>query len=178
MWWLDHYILWLRGPRVTDLDRSTPRCEKRVLSVGLGKREKNMAIAPQRLVLASAGFLQRRIVIRMTKSCGIVAIRASRISATVRSPSSSSTLRLPANWSFNATNILAQKYFRGTLNTSERETSLKQVVDRIVDTIADWGVDGVYFVDEEETETFRAELKHLLITQRPPSTRQCGSTSG
>ena len=75
-------------------------------------------------------------------------------------------VEVPANWSFNATNILAQKYFRGTLGTPERETSLKQVVDRIVDTVANWGVEGDYFTDEEEAETFRAELKHLLITQK------------
>jgi ribonucleoside-diphosphate reductase alpha chain len=75
-------------------------------------------------------------------------------------------VEVPSTWSFNATNILAQKYFRGTLNTSERETSLKQVVDRIVDTITGWGVERDYFVDEEESETFRAELKHLLITQK------------
>ncbi len=75
-------------------------------------------------------------------------------------------VEVPANWSFNATNILAQKYFRGTLGTPERETSLKQVVDRIVDTVTRWGIDGDYFLDEEEAETFRAELKHLLITQK------------
>jgi ribonucleoside-diphosphate reductase alpha chain len=75
-------------------------------------------------------------------------------------------VEVPADWSFNATNILAQKYFRGTMGTPERETSLKQVVDRIVDTITAWGVARDYFVDEEETETFRAELKHLLITQK------------
>ena len=75
-------------------------------------------------------------------------------------------VEVPASWSFNATNILAQKYFRGTLGTPERETSLKQVVDRIVDTIAAWGDERDYFVDEEEVETFRAELKHLLITQK------------
>src|SRR5664280_993650 len=75
-------------------------------------------------------------------------------------------VEVPAAWSFNATNILAQKYFRGTLGTVERETSLKQVCDRIVDTITQWGVERDYFVDEEETEAFRAELKHLLITQK------------
>jgi ribonucleoside-diphosphate reductase alpha chain len=75
-------------------------------------------------------------------------------------------VEVPANWSFNATNILAQKYFRGTLGTPERETSLKQVVDRIVDTITTWGVERDYFVDDEEAETFRDELKHLLITQK------------
>ena len=75
-------------------------------------------------------------------------------------------VEVPASWSFNATNILAQKYFRGTLGTPERETSLKQVVDRIVDTITTWGTEGDYFVDDEEAEAFRAELKHLLITQK------------
>jgi ribonucleoside-diphosphate reductase alpha chain len=75
-------------------------------------------------------------------------------------------VEVPSTWSFNATNILAQKYFRGTLNTPERETSLKQVVDRIADTITTWGSEGDYFVDEEESEAFRAELKHLLITQK------------
>src|ERR1700683_2694931 len=75
-------------------------------------------------------------------------------------------VEVPSTWSFNATNILAQKYFRGTLGTPERETSLKQVVDRIVDTITTWGIEGDYFVDEEEAEAFRAELKHLLITQK------------
>ena len=75
-------------------------------------------------------------------------------------------VEVPSTWSFNATNILAQKYFRGTLNTPERETSLKQVVDRIADTITTWGTEGDYFVDEEESEAFRAELKHLLVTQK------------
>ena len=75
-------------------------------------------------------------------------------------------VEVPASWSFNATNILAQKYFRGTLGLPERETSLKQVVDRIVDTVTNWGVDSNYFVDEQEAETFRSELKHILITQK------------
>ncbi len=75
-------------------------------------------------------------------------------------------VEVPATWSLNATNILAQKYFRGSLGTPERETSLKQVADRIVDTITNWGVKDGYFVDDEEAEIFRAELKHLLITQK------------
>ncbi len=75
-------------------------------------------------------------------------------------------VEVPSTWSFNATNILAQKYFRGTLGLPEREHSLKQVVDRIVDTITQWGVNRDYFVDEEEAETFRDELKHLLVTQK------------
>src|SRR5579875_1144796 len=71
-------------------------------------------------------------------------------------------VEVPASWSVNATNILAQKYFRGTLGTPERETSLKQVVDRIVDTITAWGVKDGYFVDAAEAEAFRDELKYLV----------------
>src|SRR4051812_9148092 len=75
-------------------------------------------------------------------------------------------VEVPADWSLNATNILAQKYFRGSLGTPERESSLKQVADRIVDTITRWGIDGGYFVDDREAAAFNAELKHLVITQK------------
>jgi len=75
-------------------------------------------------------------------------------------------VEVPAGWSLNATNILAQKYFRGTLGTAERETSLRQVADRVVDTITRWGVEGGYFVDDREAATFNAELKHLVISQK------------
>jgi ribonucleoside-diphosphate reductase alpha chain len=75
-------------------------------------------------------------------------------------------VEVPASWSLNATNILAQKYFRGTLGTDERETSLRQVVDRIVDTICEWGTKDGYFADDEEAETFRSELKHLVVHQK------------
>jgi ribonucleotide reductase alpha subunit len=75
-------------------------------------------------------------------------------------------VEVPSTWSVNATNILAQKYFRGTLGTPERERSLKQVADRVTDTIVAWGQRDGYFVDDDEAETFRAELKYLIITQR------------
>ena len=75
-------------------------------------------------------------------------------------------VEFPVTWSLNATNIVAQKYFRGTLGTPERERSVRQVVDRVVDTITDWGMRDGYFVDDEEAEVFRAELKYLLVTQR------------
>ena len=74
-------------------------------------------------------------------------------------------VEFPVAWSQNATNIVAQKYFRGALGTPDREWSLKQVVDRIVDTITDWGIADGYFVDDEAT-TFRDELKYVLVTQR------------
>ncbi len=75
-------------------------------------------------------------------------------------------VEFPVSWSLNATNIVAQKYFRGTLGTLERESSLRQVIDRVVDTIADWGIQDGYFVDAAEAEAFRDELKLILVTQR------------
>ena len=75
-------------------------------------------------------------------------------------------VEVPASWSQNATNILAQKYFRGTLGTEGRERSLRDVVGRIVGAITDWGRRDGYFADDEEAEAFGAELTHLLITQK------------
>ena len=75
-------------------------------------------------------------------------------------------VEVPASWSQNSTNILAQKYFRGALNTAERESSLREVVDRIVGAITAWGDRDGYFADKAETEAFRAELSHLLVTQK------------
>jgi ribonucleoside-diphosphate reductase alpha chain len=74
-------------------------------------------------------------------------------------------VEVPESWSFNATNILAQKYFRGTPNTDEREWSLRQVADRVVDTITSWGIKDGYFTDDDEAEIFRDELKYLIIHQ-------------
>jgi ribonucleoside-diphosphate reductase alpha chain len=75
-------------------------------------------------------------------------------------------VEVPASWSLNATNILAQKYFRGTPGTPERESSLKEVIDRVADTITDWGMKDGYFVDATEAEAFRDELKHIIATQK------------
>jgi ribonucleoside-diphosphate reductase alpha chain len=74
-------------------------------------------------------------------------------------------VEVPESWSLNATNILAQKYFRGTPGTIERESSLRQVADRVVDTVTAWGIKDGYFVDDEEAEAFSAELKHLIVHQ-------------
>jgi ribonucleoside-diphosphate reductase alpha chain len=75
-------------------------------------------------------------------------------------------VEFPATWSQNARNIVAQKYFRGTLGTPDREWSLKQVVGRIVGTIAAWGREGGYFADATEADAFAAELAYILVTQR------------
>ena len=74
-------------------------------------------------------------------------------------------VEFPVGWSLNATNIVAQKYFRGTPGTPERETSFRQVVDRVANTITQWGVEGGYFVDDQESEAFSNELKYILVTQ-------------
>lgn len=72
----------------------------------------------------------------------------------------------PEGWSLNAINIVAQKYFTGTPGTSERESSLQHLIDRVVDTITRQGLQEGYFDNEVETENFREELKYVLATQR------------
>jgi ribonucleoside-diphosphate reductase alpha chain len=74
-------------------------------------------------------------------------------------------VEFPRFWSQTATNIVAQKYFRGRMSSPERERSVKQMVGRVVDTIAGWGREGGYFASEEEAETFEAELKTILVNQ-------------
>src|SRR5437016_6338959 len=74
-------------------------------------------------------------------------------------------VEFPKFWSQTATNIVAQKYFRGRMSSPERERSVKEMIGRIVDTIAGWGRDGGYFATEEEAETFEAELKFILVNQ-------------
>jgi ribonucleoside-diphosphate reductase alpha chain len=75
-------------------------------------------------------------------------------------------VEVPSTWSINASNILAQKYFRGTLGTPERETSLKQVIDRVVNTITEWGTEGDYFSSPAEAQIFADELRHLIVAQK------------
>jgi ribonucleoside-diphosphate reductase alpha chain len=74
-------------------------------------------------------------------------------------------VEFPKFWSQTATNIVSQKYFRGRMSSPERERSVKQMIGRVVDTIGAWGREGNYFADEEEAETFEAELKALLVNQ-------------
>jgi ribonucleoside-diphosphate reductase alpha chain len=75
-------------------------------------------------------------------------------------------VEVPSDWSQTATNIVASKYFHGKLGTPERESSVRQLISRVADTIAQWGVEGGYFRTEEDAENFHEELVHLLIRQK------------
>ncbi|HET9725115.1 MAG TPA: vitamin B12-dependent ribonucleotide reductase [Actinomycetota bacterium] len=75
-------------------------------------------------------------------------------------------VEFPTSWSQNATNIVAQKYFRGTLGTPERESSVRQLIGRVVDTITQWGRDGGYFATDRDALVFAEELTHLLVHQK------------
>src|SRR5689334_8368854 len=74
-------------------------------------------------------------------------------------------VEFPKFWSQTATNIVAQKYFRGRLSSPERETSVRQMIGRVVDTCVAWGKQGGYFVDDDDADTFEAELKAILVNQ-------------
>jgi ribonucleoside-diphosphate reductase alpha chain len=74
-------------------------------------------------------------------------------------------VEFPKSWSQNATNIVAQKYFRGQMDSPTRERSVKQMVGRVAGTIADWGRERGYFASEEDGDAFEAELTHILVNQ-------------
>ena len=75
-------------------------------------------------------------------------------------------LEFPVSWSQNATNIVAQKYFRGPLGTPQREHSVRQMVDRVAGTITRWGGEDGYFATDSDAASFQAELTHLLVNQK------------
>jgi ribonucleoside-diphosphate reductase alpha chain len=74
-------------------------------------------------------------------------------------------VEFPKSWSQNATNIVAQKYFRGQIGHPARERSVKQMIGRVAGTIAGWGRERAYFATEEDAEAFEAELTHILLHQ-------------
>jgi ribonucleoside-diphosphate reductase alpha chain len=74
-------------------------------------------------------------------------------------------VEFPATWSQNATNIVAQKYFRGQLSSPERERSVRQMIGRVATTIADWGRAGGYFASEADGDSFEDELVYILLHQ-------------
>ena len=75
-------------------------------------------------------------------------------------------IEVPSDWSQTATNIVASKYFHGKAGSPDRETSVAQLVHRVVDTIADWGLKGKYFKTQQDGDNFRNELAHLMLTQK------------
>ncbi len=75
-------------------------------------------------------------------------------------------VEFPKSWSQNATNIVAQKYFRGQLGTEKRESSVKQMIGRVAGTIAEWGRTGGYFASDEDADAFEAELTSILLNQK------------
>jgi len=75
-------------------------------------------------------------------------------------------VEFPVTWSQNATNIVAQKYFRGPLGSPERERSVKQMIGRVAGTIAAWGREGGYFATSADADAFEAELTHILLHQK------------
>ena len=75
-------------------------------------------------------------------------------------------VEVPKSWSMLATNVVASKYFRGTPGTAERETSVRGLVARVVDTLTRWGAQGGYFATATDRDTFHAELTHLLLRQK------------
>lgn len=74
-------------------------------------------------------------------------------------------VEVPDYWSQNATNIVVQKYFRGQVGTPERETSARQIVDRVAKTMAGWGRKAGYFASEKEAQIYEEELQYILIHQ-------------
>jgi ribonucleoside-diphosphate reductase alpha chain len=77
-----------------------------------------------------------------------------------------SGIETPTSWSQTAINIVANKYFRGNEGDILRESSVRQLIERVTDAFHEWGVKRSYFASIEDAETFRDELAHILITQR------------
>ena len=74
-------------------------------------------------------------------------------------------VEVPAPWSQMATNVVVSKYFRGTLGTPERETSVRQLISRVVQTLGHWGRAQLFFATEDDARAFEDELGHLLLHQ-------------
>ena len=74
-------------------------------------------------------------------------------------------VEVPRSWSQLAINVVAQKYFRGSPGSADRETSVRQIIDRVVDTLLKWGREGGYFATDEDAENWAQELRYLLVTQ-------------
>ncbi|HEY1127441.1 MAG TPA: vitamin B12-dependent ribonucleotide reductase, partial [Actinomycetota bacterium] len=74
-------------------------------------------------------------------------------------------VEVPRSWSQLAINVVAQKYFRGSPGSPERETSVRQIIDRVVNTLLQWGREDGYFAGDEDAENWAEDLRYLLVTQ-------------
>jgi ribonucleoside-diphosphate reductase alpha chain len=92
-------------------------------------------------------------------------LRAARIGHGDRIAFEQENVEFPKSWSQNATNIVAQKYFRGQIGSPERERSVKEMISRVAGTITGWGRTGGYFASEDDARTFNHELTHILLNQ-------------
>jgi ribonucleoside-diphosphate reductase alpha chain len=74
-------------------------------------------------------------------------------------------VEFPDFWSVNATNIVTTKYFRGAVGSPQRESSLRQLIDRVVSSYKRAGEEHGYFATPEDAEIFDHELTHMLLHQ-------------
>ncbi len=74
-------------------------------------------------------------------------------------------VEVPKDWSMTATNIVASKYLHGQVSTPERETGVRQLIQRVAETIRDWGMAGGYFRSNEDAAIFHDELAYILVNQ-------------
>jgi ribonucleoside-diphosphate reductase alpha chain len=72
----------------------------------------------------------------------------------------------PKDWSMTAINIVASKYLHGALGTLQRETGVRQLIQRVAESIRDWGWQQGYFASAEDRDTFHDELVHILVQQK------------
>src|SRR5687767_14457741 len=131
-----------------------------------------MAATPQTALIQDAAPGQPLSVRRLFTTQGVHPfeqveweLRDARIGHGDRVAFEQTDVEFPKSWSQNATNIVAQKYFRGQLNTPARERSVKQMITRVAGTIADWGRQRGYFASVEDGDTFEAELTFILLNQ-------------
>ncbi|HEX8085476.1 MAG TPA: vitamin B12-dependent ribonucleotide reductase [Solirubrobacteraceae bacterium] len=131
-----------------------------------------MAATPQTALIDNGAADQALTVRRLFTQPGVDPfdsveweIREARIGHGDRVAFEQPDVEFPKSWSQNATNIVAQKYFRGQLGSPARERSVKQMIGRVAGTIADWGRQRGYFATVEDGDAFEAELTFILLHQ-------------
>ncbi len=122
--------------------------------------------------MGQTAILERRRFFTPAKSKGYDQLKWGKRDSVIMNPMTGKPVfeqlgvEFPEDFSLNAINIVAQKYFTGTPGTKERESSLKDLINRVVDTVARQGLQEGYFESETEVDDFREELKYVLATQR------------